>query len=438
VNGSALPRRGSFERRLLIALVFFAVVPSLVLLAVGGYAVFQGIALTGSPAAWERVAESARDLLAHAERVPDPAMQQAADRHRAELSESLVQARRWEYLLQQAILPIAILLFLLAATIVFWAIRAARRLAHELAQPIHTLVGWAGSVAREEPLPAPTPGDPAERGEFGVLREAFRSMSAELAHSRERALEAERTRAWARLARGVAHELKNPLTPMRLAMRTLERRVDANDEPAREALEVLAAESARLEELARAFSQFGRLPEGSTSEVDLREMLDYLLRTHLPASVGYRLKASVGLPNVQGHHDALSRAFANLLLNAVDAMGEAGGAITVTLARIDEGVEARIADTGPGVPAENLDRIWEPDFTTKSSGTGLGLSLVRQAVQAHGGAVAARNRAAGGAEFVVRLPLDGRMLSRSAPRAPTGQNATGRFAASPSAARTSG
>ena len=101
-------------------------------------------------------------------------------------------------------------------------------------------------------------------------------------------LEAERARTWVGMARRVAHELKNPLTPMRFALRTLDR-TTPDREDAREALEVLQAESARLEELARTFAQLGRMPDGPQSEVDVREMLDYLLRTHLRGAVGVEL-----------------------------------------------------------------------------------------------------------------------------------------------------
>ena len=243
----------------------------------------------------------------------------------------------------------------------------------------------------------------AGEAEFGVLRQAFRQMEAELAQSRARELEAERMRTWIGMARRVAHELKNPLTPMRLAVRTLHR-APADSEPGREALEVIEQESGRLEELARAFAQLGRLPEGPKAEVDLREMLEYLLRSHLPPSIQSRLRVPMGLPTVDGYPDALSRAFANLLLNAADATGGAGSVEVV--ARAANGyVEVRVLDSGPGIAPENVDRIWEPDFTTKSRGTGLGLTLVRQTVQAHGGKVAARNRPEGGAEFRVVLPV---------------------------------
>jgi signal transduction histidine kinase len=139
--------------------------------------------------------------------------------------------------------------------------------------------------------------------------------------------------------------------------------------------------------------------------VDLGELLGGLLRSHLPPNIAHRLSLPEQLPPVHGHADALGRAFANLLLNAVDAIGERGGEIRVGGSLDRESVEVRIADTGPGIPEENLRRIWEPDFSTKARGTGLGLALVRQTVLAHGGSCEARNLAGGGAEFRVRLPL---------------------------------
>ncbi|HEV2131730.1 MAG TPA: HAMP domain-containing sensor histidine kinase [Longimicrobiaceae bacterium] len=402
-----MPPRGSFERRLLIVLVLFSLLPSLVLLGVGTYALSRAVSLAGTPAAWERVAESGRELIERVERSGDPELAQAAARHRSELSESLLQARRWEFLLTRtlALLPLAALL--LALLLGWLAVRAARSMARGLSRPIRRLVRWSQLIARGEPLPAASTNDPAKRGEFGILRDAFRTMAAELEASRQRALEAERTRTWIAMARRVAHELKNPLTPLRLAVHTLSRSEVANSPAAREALEVIGAESDRLDELARAFAQFGRLPEGPPSEIDLRELLDYLLRTHLPPAITWRLDAPEELPLIQGHHDALARAFANLLLNAADALDGAEGTVHVTLEVAAEGeaIEARIADSGPGIPPEHLERIWEPDFSTRSRGTGLGLTLVRQTVQAHGGSISAGNRPAGGAEFRIQLPL---------------------------------
>jgi two-component system, NtrC family, nitrogen regulation sensor histidine kinase NtrY len=394
--------RRSFERRLRRALLLFSIVPTLLLLGVGTYAVSRTFTLSDPVAAWDRVAGSGGRLIERAEGSGDPALAAAARAHRDELSDSVTHARRWEYLLRRALLLLPLLALLLGGVLAFLAFRAARRMGRRLSRPVDELAGWAGMVARGEPLPEPVPGE-AEQGEFGVLRAAFRSMKAELDASRARELEAERARAWVSIARGVAHELKNPLTPMRLAVGTL-RRAGTATEPGREALEVIAAESARLEELARSFAQLGRLPEGPPAEVDLRELLEYLLRTHLPPEVQPRLRVPVDLPAVQGHPDALSRVFANLLLNAADAVG-GRGAVDVVARAASGFVEVRVLDSGPGIAPEHLERIWEPDFTTKSRGTGLGLALVRQTVQAHGGRVAARNRPEGGAEFRVLLPV---------------------------------
>jgi signal transduction histidine kinase len=399
------PRR-SFERRLRTSLLLFSLLPALLLLAAGAWAVGGAFSLGDSAEAWDRVAESGGALIEKAERSHDPALRAAARTHRQELSHSVVQSRRWDYLVRRGVYVIPLAALLLGALLFWLAMRAARGMAHGLSRPVGELAGWAGRVARGEPLPPPGPEVAGETGEFGILREAFRKMAAELEASRARELEQERTRTWIAMARRVAHELKNPLTPMRFAVRTLERTPPAT-EAEREAREVIAAESERLEEVARAFAQFGRLPEGPASEVDLREMLDYLLRTHLPPETHPRLRAPVDLPLVRGHHDALSRAFANLLLNAGDAV-QGRGSVTVVMRVLEGAVEVRVLDSGPGIPAENLERIWEPDFTTKSRGTGLGLALVRQTVQAHGGRVAARNRPEGGAEFRVILPAPAR------------------------------
>jgi signal transduction histidine kinase len=159
--------------------------------------------------------------------------------------------------------------------------------------------------------------------------------------------------------------------------------------------------------MARSFAQLGRLPEGPTSEIDLKEMLGELLRTDLPQTVEGALNAPDDLPRVRGHLTALSRAFRNLLGNAVEALGEGrGGRVEVTLSEADGQVEVAVADNGPGIPDEQRERVWDPDFTTKRRGTGLGLALVRQTVQAHGGTVELR-RSDTGACFVVRLPLAG-------------------------------
>jgi two-component system, NtrC family, nitrogen regulation sensor histidine kinase NtrY len=412
-----MTERSSFRSRVRLALVLCAVVPALAVLALGGYAAQRALALGDAAGAWERVGASGAALIRAAEETGDPALAAAAAAHREELAASVTHARRWEYVLRRGVALVPAVALALALLLTLAGVAASRRLGRRLSRPVEELVGWAGRVARREPLPVEE--TRAARDEFGVLRDAFRRMATELETSRVRELETERSRAWVAMARSVAHELKNPLTPMRLALHALERAGPVGDAE-REAVAVLAAESARLEELARGFSQLGRPPEGPPAPVDLGEMLTYLLRTHLPPGAAAEPDLAEDLPLVTGHHDVLSRAFANLLLNAGEAVAARDGArVHVAVRQVGACVEVRIADDGDGIAPEHLERIWEPDFTTRARGTGLGLALVRQAVLAHGGRVAARNRPGGGAELVVTLPAVAAPIPAApAPRVP--------------------
>jgi len=233
----------------------------------------------------------------------------------------------------------------------------------------------------------------------------MREMAGELELGRARALEAERAAALRESARQVAHELKNPLTPIRFAVERLRR--DAPPELA-ETVDVLAIESQRLEAMAKSFAQFGRLPEGPRAEVDVGELARYTARATIPPDLGGNVDVADDVPMVHGHHDALARALSNVMLNAVDAC-KAGGTVSVRVRRSDidgrDSVEVAVADTGCGIPREQLMRIWDPYVTSKPGGTGLGLAIARQTVLAHDGRVAAESEVGSGTEIRFVLPV---------------------------------
>ena len=219
--------------------------------------------------------------------------------------------------------------------------------------------------------------------------------------------EAERLSAFRESARQVAHELKNPLTPIRFAVEQLRRR--QSDLPAglSDAVDVLSTESARLEAMARSFAQFGKLPEGPPSDVDLGDLLREAVRTTVPPHLACTVTVADGLPLLYGHHDALSRAVGNVLLNAVEACGARGSlALHVGLLELDGRREVVVAvrDSGIGIPPERLATIWEPYVTHKAGGTGLGLAIVRQTVLAHGGRVKAESAPGSGTEIRLIFP----------------------------------
>jgi signal transduction histidine kinase len=184
----------------------------------------------------------------------------------------------------------------------------------------------------------------------------------------------------------------------------------------------LAFDSERLENLARSFAQFGRLPEGPSADIDVGELARYTARTAIPPTLSSTVDVADDVPMIPGHHDALARALSNVILNAVDACG-ADGRIDVRVRRTqmpgadangDEAVEIAVADSGCGIPADRLSRIWEPYVTSKPGGTGLGLAIARQTVLAHHGTVQAESTVGRGTTIRFLLPTTGGANGRPA------------------------
>lgn len=422
----------SFETTLFLAILSVAVAVAAVALLAGTLLLREVVAGSGTAGPWDAVAASGQALMDAVQQVApaDSSVVATIREHRQALSESVRLSRLYALVAERFlhVLPLAALAA--GVLIASLALLVARALARSLSRPIDELVGWTERIARSEALP--DAGSHTRRGapEFEALRGALRRMAGELEAARRREVEAERLRTWTEMARRVAHELKNPLTPMRLAVAAIERR---GDPALREPASVLASEIERLDEMARSFSQFGRLPEGPVSEIDLVEMLDGMARRHASERARIVVHAPQDLPPVEGHYEALARAFRNLLLNALDASGESAPEVEISLRAVEEQgadgrsaarrIEVRVADRGPGLAPETMDRIWDPGFTTKSRGTGLGLALVRQTVLAEGGTVTARNREGGGAEFIVQLPAKKNAVSARASAA--GDRTTG-------------
>lgn len=390
----------AFRRRILLAMLVFGVLPTT--LGIIGWAMAlrnRAPAMAGR-AAFEEVGATGRHFL----RVLDTTRLTREEiaallEHTTELNSAMAQANRAEAFSRYRAIGITIVIIVLGTALVYISVVISRLLSRQLSAPIDELVGWTGFLRRGEPLPVSA----SRRGapEFAALRQAFRDTAAEIQAARSAELEAERLRAFREVARRVAHEMKNPLTPVRLAVRHLAENATPEQ---RESLEVLTAESARLEHLAREFATLGRLPEGPSADVDLGELLAELLRTSVPETVTTSLFVERGTPPIVGHYDPLRRAFGNLIRNAVEAMSGAGR-LDVRVTRQSGSVVVALADRGPGIPAEKRLRVFEPYYTEKSEGTGLGLSIVKQAIDHHRGSITVRETEGGGATFEVRFPL---------------------------------
>lgn len=402
-----LIRPRSIERRLFLWLLIITLVPSLSVLAAASWAGREAARWVGMSGSWTGVANTGRALIKRADQAAarDPRLRKAAEDHRRQLSTSLVQARRWEFVGQRLRTSLPLFFLVLAFAVAAIALWAARRMARSVSRPIRELVDWSGLLAREETLPAPTLHEAREVKELQALRAALRNASSEIAAARARALEAERTRSWGEMARRVAHEMKNPLTPLRLASHRLNA-IAAERPELEEPIAVIAEETFRLEDLAARFAMLGRPVAGPRADIDVADLLRRLLTTDVPASVQAVLTSTSRHPFVQADYNALIQAFRNLVRNAVEAMQHVNGKSALSIKIADEGdwLAVSVTDTGRGFAEGIGERIFEPDFTSKPGGTGLGLAVARQTVRAHGGDITAQSRSIGGAEFVVRLP----------------------------------
>lgn len=389
----------SFHQRILLILICLGAIPTALAILGWGLTIRSTARAPGARDAIEGVTESGRLLLHTVDSTRlQPVERRALADHATRLNSAIGQLQRAETFSRYYYAGLGLVILTVGAGFVYASIRFGGHLSRQLSRPIEELIGWTGNIRRLQPLPPDRP----RRGapEFAALRTALRDMASALERARAQEIEAERLRAFRETARRVAHEMRNPLTPIRLAVASLVRSGRAEQ---REAIEVLVTESGRLEQLAREFTEFGRLPEGPVAPVDFTELLAELARTTLPATMTARLDLDPRTPILLGHYDPLRRAFSNILRNAVEACEERG--VLDIRATPDDGggVRIEISDRGPGVSPEAAEQIFDPYFTGKAGGTGLGLALVKQTIEMHGGTIGVTETPGGGATFVVRM-----------------------------------
>jgi two-component system nitrogen regulation sensor histidine kinase NtrY len=215
--------------------------------------------------------------------------------------------------------------------------------------------------------------------------------------------------AWAEMAQAIAHEIKNPLTPIQLSTEHLERLLeDRGALPSDElqaCLDNVMKQVQALREIASEFSTYAKLPSLTLEPTDPDDLLRDVLspyRSAPPASVEVRERYG-GAPTIRIDRRVLARAIVNLVENALQAM-PGGGTLTVGTATDADDAVLFVEDTGPGLAPDVRARLFEPYFSTKSSGTGLGLAIVRRSVEAHGGRIDIESTAGRGTAFRIRLP----------------------------------
>ena len=283
-------------------------------------------------------------------------------------------------------------------------------LAERIADPVNRLTRATRRIARGDldARVAITSSDELRR-----LVQDFNRMAGELQHQQKELEQTHRLEAWAEMARQVAHEIKNPLTPIQLNAEHL-RRVHADrGKPLSPVLEecvaTILAQVKLLRQIASEFSSFASSPVVAPAPVDVSELLRETIdpyRTGLRDRIQFDIEVPSDLPPVNVDRTLVSRSITNIVENALHAM-PVSGILTVFVRPVDSAVRIRVSDTGLGMDATALARAFEPYFSTKTTGTGLGLPIAKRNIELNGGTIAVTSERDRGTTVEVTLPIAG-------------------------------
>jgi two-component system, NtrC family, nitrogen regulation sensor histidine kinase NtrY len=292
------------------------------------------------------------------------------------------------------------------AAVIIIGLFVARRTARDLDRLVEgSLAAARGDLDHRVPV--------RSKDEVGAVASAFNFMMEDLKTSKEKLVIAERIAAWQEIARRLAHEIKNPLTPIQMAMDTLrkswKKQHPSFDEILDESTRTVLEEADRLKKIVAEFSDFARMPKPELARVDLNEIVRSALSLYQGA-VAVESRLADELPAIDGDKGQLTQVLLNLVENARDAIGSRDDGRIVVRTRHGEGSDRAllvVEDNGPGVPPQLKDKVFAPYFTTKHAkgGTGLGLAIVHRIVSDHGGRITITDAPGGGARFTIELPL---------------------------------
>ena len=241
-------------------------------------------------------------------------------------------------------------------------------------------------------------------------------------------LQAQRDAAWGEVARRLAHEIKNPLTPIQLSAERLRRRfhgrvADEDEQVLERATHTIVQQVEAMKQMVNAFSEYARVPDMKIVRFDLNQLVTEvsdLYRAQDPR-VAIRLELDARLPAIEADRGRVRQIFNNLFTNSLEALeGQDNGAIEVeSHVNESQGVpfaEIIVSDNGPGFQRDLIGHVFDPYVTSKPKGTGLGLAIVKKIVEEHGGRIEADNRPAGGARVRIQLPVSEAGRGSTAPR----------------------
>ncbi len=248
--------------------------------------------------------------------------------------------------------------------------------------------------------------------EVHTLREDVDLAQSQLKRSQVTLVQSEKLAMVGKLAAGVAHSIRNPLTSVKMRLYSMRRLLNLTPEQ-QEDLEVISQEIRHIDTIVRNFLEYSRPPKLKMQQISPSTVVDWALTLLRPRLESFQVAVTVQrrqpLPEIWADPDQLKEVLVNLMVNACEAM-EKNGQITIIeeedfLAGIGRVVRIRLQDSGPGIPPAIQDKIFQPFFSSKEEGTGLGLSIAARIIEEHGGSIRMESRPGQGAAFILTLPL---------------------------------
>lgn len=278
------------------------------------------------------------------------------------------------------------------------------RIGKNLTEPIKDLVGFTEQVA-EGNLDGQY--QIKTQDEIGDLALAFNQMTQELKQSRDKLIQAERLATAGKMSASFAHEIRNPLSSMRMLSQMLMQKLETSDEQ-RQSLQYILEEIERIDNIVKGLMDFARPTTLNLEQQPLMPALQSVLALMEANLTHHQIQLvsefASDLPDFQFDSDKIKQAFMNVVLNAMEAMPQ-GGTLTVATFKHENAVCIKVTDTGIGISEEDIEHLFEPFFTRKEKGTGLGLANVKRILEEHGGTVEIESTPGEGTTVSLWLPL---------------------------------
>jgi nitrogen fixation/metabolism regulation signal transduction histidine kinase len=249
----------------------------------------------------------------------------------------------------------------------------------------------------------------ANSKEINLLIKAYNGMVDELEESAIKLAQSEREEAWREMAKQVAHEIKNPLTPMRLTVQSFQRKFDGNDPDLKQKLndysKTLIQQIDTMSSVASAFSNFASMPAQQNETLNVVNIVEMTLDIFNEDYIVFESDEKSIISKMD--RAQLIRIITNLVKNAIQSIPEnqVEKSVLVSVKKQDNNVLILVKDNGIGIEPDNIDRIFEPKFTTKNSGMGLGLGIIKNIIENYKGTITFETEFGKGATFIVSLPI---------------------------------